>query len=179
MRNFLLVILIIFIILNCKSQSQPQPKAELIAEVVVEVEIEPEIEIIEPEFEVVSIVILQADLVVTEFKTVIKVTNPNDFPLELTELTYELYGNGEFWEGNTAKGSMAIPSTSFSETAFIFNMNFINNSRSLLNEVIAMRQVNYIFKGKAKVQPVVQNIDPFIMSYDCRGLSEVKRRAER
>ncbi|MCL2186754.1 MAG: LEA type 2 family protein [Treponema sp.] len=176
MRKFLSVFITVLFLSGCKSQTQVQP--QIIAEIE-EIEIENVIEIIEPEFEVVSIVILQADLVVTEFKTVIKVTNPNDFALELTELTYELYGNGEYWEGNTARESMQIPSASSSETVFVFQMNFINNTRNLLNEVIAMRQVNYIFKGKAKVQPDIQNIGPFIMNYDCRGLSEVKRRAEK
>jgi len=176
LRNFLSVLITVFFLFGCKSQTQVQIQPQFIAEIE---EIENEIEIIVPEFEVVSIVILQADLVVTEFKTVIKVTNPNDFGLELTELTYELYGNGEFWEGNTANKTMQIPSAGFSETDFIFQMNFINNTRKLLNEVIAMRQVNYIFKGKAKVQPDLQNIGPFIMNYYCRGLSEVKQRAEK
>jgi LEA14-like dessication related protein len=136
----------------------------------------PEIEIAEPVFEVVSIIILQADLVVTEFETVLKIINPNEFAVELSSLTYELFGNGSLWVTGAASDILHIPAFSSAETRFKFNMNFINMSRRLLDDVIAMRPVNYRLRGEAEVHPVIPRIQAFRMNYDQSGVSEVRRR---
>ena len=162
MRKILLLILIPLLLLACKSK--PQAIGQ------------PDLEIIEPEFEVVSIHILQADIVVTEFETVLKITNPNTFAMNLTELTYELYGNGAFWASGKGTDLLHIPASSSIETKFIFSMNFINMNRRLLDDVIAMRNIQYRFKGEALVQPVIPNVQSFKMSYDCSGFSEVRPR---
>ena len=138
----------------------------------------PGIEIIDPEFEVTSIYIIQADIVVTEFEAVIKVTNPNDFAMELSSIAYELFGNSRFWAGGTAKNEKVIPANGSAETRFRFTMNFIDMSRPLLDDVIAMRQVNYRFNGNARVQPDVKGVSAFDAKFDSTGLSEVKRRAD-
>lgn len=166
MRILIIFLLTIFLFTACKSKPDivEEPQAE--------------IEIVEPEFEVVSIYILQADIVVTEFEAVLKITNPNEFALELTEVTYELYGNSAFWASGKGSDLLHVPALSSSETKFIFEMNFINMNRKLLDDVIAMRRVNYRFKGDALVQPVLPMIAPFRMNYDCYGLSEVKPRSE-
>jgi len=139
---------------------------------------EPEIEVIEPSFEVVSIYIIQADIVVTEFEAVIKIDNPNDFDVELSSIAYELYGNNAFWAGGTVKDIFVVPAQSSGETKFRFTMNFINMNRRLLDDVIAMRQVNYRFRGKAQVKPDIPKVDIFHVDFDCSGFSEVKRRAD-
>jgi len=162
MRKFLLFVFIFLILMSCKSQPFVIPE---------------EIEIIEPEFDVISIYIIQADIVVTEFEAVIKINNPNFFAVELASITYELYGNSRFWSGGTANDILQIPANSSGETRFRFEMNFINMSRPLLDDVIAMRQVNYRFKGKAQVRPDIANVSFFEVDFDCSGLSEVKRRA--
>jgi len=172
MRKHLLFLLTVFfaaffIMLSCKSQP-PQ-----------EVEVLPEIVILEPTFEVTSIFIIQADIVVTEFEAVIRIINPNEFALELSSITYELFGNNRFWAGNTVSNIFQIPASSTSETRFRFEMNFINMSRPLLDDVIAMRQVNYRFKGQAAVRPVLSDVSSFTANFDCTGLSEVRRRANR
>jgi len=151
---------IVFILLSCKSQPQASQR----------------LGIKEPEFDVISIYILQADIVVTEFEAVIKVDNPNDFAMELSSITYELFGNNLFWAGGTVNNVLQVPANSSAETRFTFSMNFINMSRQLLDDVIAMRQVNYRFKGKAQVRPLIPNIITFPVDFDCSGLSEVKRR---
>jgi len=162
--------------MTCKSQPQVIEEPEIIIVVEIEPEPEIEIEIIEPEFEVVSIVILQADLVVTEFETVLRVKNPNEFALELKSITYELFGNNALWAEGSSSNVLLIPPLSSSETTFMFSMNFIDMRRSLLDDVIAMRRVNYRFRGKAEVQPLIPNVGSFIMSYDCFGFSDVRRR---
>jgi len=140
---------------------------------------EPVIQIMEPGFEVISIYVIQADLVVTEFEAVIKIDNPNDFAMELSSIAYELHGNGRFWADGKVKGILDIPACSTGETNFRFEMNFINMSRPLLDDVINMRRVNYRFKGNAEVKPDIPKVDPFKVDFDCSGLSEVKRRAEK
>ena len=169
MRRFLSFLLLITLLYACKSQPQ-----------IVEEEPEPEpvIEVLEPVFEITSIHIIQADLVNTQFETVLKVTNPNDFALLLSSLKYQLYGNGVFWAEGRRNDILNIPAKSSSEAKFRFSMNFINTNRRLLDDVIAMRQVRYRFRGEAEIQPDVPSLRPFIMNFDCTGLSDVKQRAD-
>jgi len=157
-KIFLLLFAILFI--TCKSQP---------------VLVELPVEVIEPKFEVISIYIIQADLVVTEFEAVIKIDNPNNFAVTLSSIKYELYGNDHFWADGVANDILNIPAKSTEKTKFRFTMNFINTSRKLLDDVIAMRQVNYRFKGHAEVKPDIQNIHAFNVKFDCSGFSEVKR----
>jgi len=135
------------------------------------------VEVIEPEFEVVSIYVIQADLVVTEFEAVIKIDNPNNFAADLSSIKYELYGNNYFWADGEANDVLHIPAKTASETQFRFKMNFINTSRKLLDDVIAMRSVNYRFKGQAEVKPDIPKASAFSVKFDCSGFSEVKKKA--
>jgi len=165
-KKLSILLLLVFLLISCKSKPGVIPEP---------------IEVKEPEFEVVSIIILQADLVVTEFETVLRVKNPNEFDVELSSFTYELFANGNSWGSGAADRILNIPALSSGETSIIFSMNFINMSRRLLDDVIAMRQVNYRFRGTAEVQPDITNrqgvrIRNFMMNYDCSGLSEVRRR---
>ena len=173
----LLIILLPFLLLSCKSQP-----VTLSA---------PVIEIINPEFDVKSIYVIQADIVVTEFEAVIRIDNPNNFAVELSSIVYELYGNGRLWA--SGKGSnlrsadspagkseiFQITANSSGEARFFFSMNFTNMSRALLDDVIAMRQVNYRFKGEAQIQPDLKNAASFNAGFDCTGLSEVKRKSDK
>ena len=178
---FLLVINILVFsgILACKSQPVlEEPVIEVImVPQIEEIEEIAGIEIIEPEFDIISISIIQADIVVTEFEAVLQIDNPNAFAIDLSSITYELYGNREFWAEGKAHSILHIPAVSKSETSFRFKMNFINNSRRLLNEVIAMRPINYRFEGTAQLQPDLYNASSFLVNFDCSGLSEVKQKA--
>jgi LEA14-like dessication related protein len=148
------------LIINCKTP----PKAV-------------ELEFIEPKFEVTSIYIIQADLVVTEFEAVIKIDNPNNFAADLSSIKYELYGNNLFWSDGVASDVLHIPANCSSEANFRFSMNFINTSRKLLDDVIAMRQVNYRFKGQAELKPDIPKASVFNVNFDCSGFSSVKKKA--
>ena len=176
MRSPVIFLFITTLFFACKSpppdvQHEVEPEQPVI-EVIVE---EAKIEIKAPEFEITSILILQADLVVTEFETVLKISNPNEFALDLSALTYELFGNGASWAKGAAKNILHVPALNSIETKFIFQMNFINMSRKLLDDVIALRQVRYRFSGNAEVQPELHSTKPFIIHYDCSGLSDVKK----
>jgi len=153
-------LLFALLIINCKTPPKPA-----------------EVKIIEPKFEVISIYIIQADLVVTEFEAVIKIENPNDFAVDLSSIKYELFGNNLFWADGSANNVLHIPANCSNETHFRFSMNFINMSRRLLDDIIAMRRVNYRFKGQAEVKPDIPKVHAFNVDFDCFGFSEVKKKA--
>ncbi len=165
MRGFLLLILTVLLTAACKS---PPPVIESVIE---------NIEVKEPGFEIVSITILQDELINTKFEAVLKVDNPNGFPVSLSSINYELFGNGLLWAQGTENNIMHIPANSSLETKFNFSMNFINMNRKLLDDIIAMRRVQYRFKGDARISAVIQRAQPFTMSYSCSGLSEVKKKS--
>jgi len=136
------------------------------------------VNIIEPKFEIMSIYIIQADLVVTEFEAVIKIDNPNNFAVDLLAVKYELYGNNLLWADGVAKNVLHIPSKSASKTHFRFTMNFINTNRRLLDDVIAMRRINYRFRGQAEIRFNIPKAFVSNVKFDCSGLSDVKRKAD-
>jgi LEA14-like dessication related protein len=183
MRKFLFYVLLLSLLIACKSN--PPALSEIseivqiieIEEAVIEVvEEEPVIQVLEPEFNVVSIAIIQADLINTKFEAVIRIDNPNEFAVSLSSLYYELYGNGRLWAEGRENNILQIPARSSCETEFYFTMNFIDMNRNLLDDIIAMRRVQYNFRGDAEVQPVINHLPPFYMSFNCSGLSEVKRK---
>jgi len=163
MRKLLFFLLTIVFFSACKTQ--PQPEAPV------------SVEVLEPSFEIVSIVILQADLINTQFETVLKINNPNNFALSLTSIKYRLFGNGLFWAEGAGSDILQISANSSEETKFRFTMNFINMNRKLLDDIIAMRQVSYRFTGEAEVQPNLR-LSPFVMNFDISGLSNVKQKAD-
>jgi LEA14-like dessication related protein len=166
MRKFLFLLIILYLLIGCKSQKIIEPEI-----------IEPEIiEVIEPEFNVVSIAVIQADLINTQFEAVIKIDNPNGFAVNISSFGYELYGNGKLWADGKGKDVLNVPAQSSRETAFRFSMNFINMSRPLLDDIIAKRQVSYRFAGNVEVEPVIPNIDSFNMNFERSGFSGVKEK---
>jgi LEA14-like dessication related protein len=163
MRKFLFFLLSICLLAGCKSQ-KPVPQPEIV-------------EVIEPAFDVISIAVIQADLINTQFEAVIKIDNPNVFALNLSSLGYELYGNGKLWADGKGVDVLHIPAHSSCQTEFRFSMNFINMSRPLLDDIISKRQVRYRFAGNVEVEPVIPNTDSFNMNFERSGLSGVKEKA--
>ncbi|MCL2213727.1 MAG: LEA type 2 family protein [Treponema sp.] len=196
MKKIYFILLTSLLIMACKT---PAPVAEAVQPVVHVVKLEPlpipepapvpvfepvpvpeviipVIDILEPEFSIISIHILKADLVVTEFETVLRVDNPNEFEVEFSSIIYELYGNGAFWADGIGNDILYVPALSSSETKFIFKMNFIDMNRRLLDDVIALKPIDYRFKGQAHVQPDLPDYPAFIANFDCSGLSQVRPR---
>ncbi len=165
MRKFIFVFSVLLLLVGCKSQQ-------------IEKEPEIEIEVKEPELEIVSIAIIKADLVNTQFESVVKINNPNEFALNLSSLSYELYGNGDFWASGKGEDLLHIPALDSCQTEFRFMMNFINMDRRLLDDIIAMKQVHYRFTGAAEVAPNLPKSSPFIMSFERSGLSNVKEKKD-
>jgi LEA14-like dessication related protein len=175
MRKSFLV-LITLVLFSCKTKppvvfvDEPYIFADDEADIFIE---EEPIVIADPEFEILSIAVMQADLVVTQFKTVLKVINPNYFALNLTGLKYELYGEGLFWASGKGIDLLSIPEESSCETEFVFSMNFINMSRKLLDDIIALKKVRYKFLGDVEINAQVPNAAPYNITFERSGLSDV------
>jgi len=172
MRKYIFFLLPLFLLGGCKSQPPVEPEV-----VEVEEEEEPVIEVREPEFNIVSIAILQADLINTQFEAVIRIDNPNEFAVDLSYLSYELYGNNKFWASGKRDDILHIPAQDSSETEFRFTMNFINMNRNLLDDVIAMRQIRYLFKGQAGVETGIPHVPSFVTGFERSGLADVRQKA--
>jgi LEA14-like dessication related protein len=127
----------------------------------------------EPEFTITSIAILQAELINTRFRVSLRIDNPNVFPVDLSSFGYELYGEGRFWAEGAEQDVLHIPAHGSEETKLFLVMNFINMKRSLLDEIIAMRQVRYRFTGEVLVGTGVPYLPQFHMDFDKSGNSAV------
>jgi LEA14-like dessication related protein len=127
----------------------------------------------EPQFTITSIAIMQAELINTRFRVCLRIDNPNIFPVALSSLGYELYGEGRFWADGREKEVLYIPAQSSSETNLFLIMNFINMKRQLLDDVIAMRLVRYRFTGEVEVGTGVSWLPSFHMGFDRTGNSVV------
>jgi LEA14-like dessication related protein len=127
----------------------------------------------EPEFTITAIAILQAELINTRFRVSLRIDNPNMFPVDLSSFKYELYGAGRFWADGREEDVLRIPAQGSAETRLFLVMNFINMKRSLLDEIIAMRQVRYRFTGEAEVGTGVSWLPRFRMGFDHTGNSAV------
>jgi LEA14-like dessication related protein len=126
-----------------------------------------------PEFTILSIAILKAELVNTRFKVRLRIDNPNFFPVELSSFNYELYGSGRFWAGGKEEDVFPIPAGGSAERDLFLMMNFINMKRDLLDQVIALRRVHYRFTGEALVSAGIDALPRFPLSFDRQGYSEV------
>jgi LEA14-like dessication related protein len=127
----------------------------------------------EPEVAVTAIAIMKAELINTRFKVSLRINNPNFFPVELSALSYELYGGGRLWAGGTRAEAIKVAAQG-SETADVFLvMNFIGMRRELLDQVIALRRVQYRFAGESTVSTGIAYIPQFRMKFDLSGNSEV------
>jgi LEA14-like dessication related protein len=127
----------------------------------------------EPQFTITSIAIMQAELINTRFKVSLRIDNPNMFPVSLSAMGYELYGEGRFWADGKEKEVLFIPARGSSETSLFLLMNFINMKRQLLDDIIAMRLVRYRFTGDVEVGTGVSWLPSFHMGFDRTGNSVV------
>jgi LEA14-like dessication related protein len=127
----------------------------------------------EPIFTITAIAILKAELINTRFRVSMRIDNPNHFPVTLSAFKYELYGDGLSWASGTERRPLDItPKTSVVINFFLL-MNFIDMSRSLLDQIIRLDYVNYRFNGEVFVSTGVDYLPSFKSEFDLSGYSEV------
>lgn len=166
----------------CKSAPQPEPAeppqapapASVPPPVVEEIAVEePDPEIQPPVFKITSIAILKAELINTRFRVGLRIENPNPFPVELSAFSYALYGNGLLWADGTEKNVLSVAAESSLEGNLFLLMNFINMKRDLLDQIIALEDVYYRFKGEARVGTSADGFPMIKSSFDLSGYSQV------
>lgn len=129
----------------------------------------------EPVFTITSIAILQAELINTRFRVGLRIDNPNPFPVALSTLGYELYGDDRFWADGKEQSPLPVPAQGSAETNLSLTMNFTNMKRRLLDEITAMRPVRYRFTGEAEIGTGVSWLPSFRASFDHSGSSTVQK----
>ncbi len=128
-----------------------------------------------PNFTITAIKIMQADLINTRLRVSLALDNPNHFPVELTSFHYELYGDGRFWAAGEEKNILRIPAKETAGIDLFLTMNFTNMRRNILDQIIAMTEVRYQFKGKAEINTGTEHIPRFVTQFEQTGHSEVTR----
>ena len=157
----------VFIILNlsflsCKSKAAPIEEPPAVIP-----------QVLAPEFIVTKIAVVKAELINTRFRVSLKIINPNLHPIELSGLSYELYGNGLLWAEGQDKSEIKIPSESAITGDLTLGMNFIDTNRNLLDQVINLEQIYYNFKGEVLVSSDSDFFSAFKSDFDLSGFSEV------
>ncbi len=127
----------------------------------------------EPVFTITSIKISRAELINTRLKVSLRVDNPNVFPVELTTFSYELFGNNRFWADGALTKVLSVPAGASAGVDLALVMNFINMKRELLDQVIALREVDYRFAGRATVGTGFDYLPVFPLRFDHQGVSAV------
>ena len=129
--------------------------------------------VLAPEFHILNIAILKAELVNTIFRVALRMVNPNPFNVELSSFNYELYGNGRFWAEGNERNIIQIPARSSIEGYLFMMMNFIDMDRNLLDQIINLVDVNYRFEGEAQVSTGVEFLPSFNTAFNLSGYSRV------
>lgn len=126
-----------------------------------------------PLFRISSIKIHRDELINTSMKVSLEIENPNEFPLELASLTYEIFGENRYWAEGIQKGSFQINAHDKIVVIAQISMNFIDMKRELLDQFIEMKDVGYRFKGHVQVLTGIRYLPEFIMKFDEQGRTEV------
>jgi len=155
------VVTLVLCICSCKETPQPKPPI-----------VQPP-RIKEPDFSISAITILQAELVNTRLKVRLRIDNPNPFPVTLSSFVYELYGEGRFWADGKEKNIYTVPAEGYAEKELLLVMNFIDMRRDLLDKVIAMDKVKYLFKGTVEISAA--DLPVITKNFNLEGESEVTR----
>lgn len=126
-----------------------------------------------PEVRVLSIAVKRAELINTRLKVRLLIENHNNFPLTLSRFSYELYGNGRFWADGNLADLFTVQGNERIEKDIYLLMNFINMKRDLLDQVIALKSVQYRFHGDLRIESPLQYLPVFPYAFDRQGSSPV------
>jgi LEA14-like dessication related protein len=126
-----------------------------------------------PEFIVTSIAVNKAELINTQLKVSLRIDNPNAFPVQLSSLTYQLYGDDRLWAEGKNAIVLNIPAKSSAATEVAMIMNFIDMPRSTFDKVTSMKQLDYRLTGETSVAVPVTYLPSFRLGFDLNGKSPV------
>lgn len=127
----------------------------------------------EPVLTITEIAVKRAELINTRLVVSLRIDNPNPFPVQLSSLSYELFGDGRFWADGALSDVLSVQAGASAEKRLLLVMNFINMRRELLDQIIALKSVRYRFSGSASVGTGINYLPTFVMSFDKAGNSRV------
>ncbi|MDR0562925.1 MAG: LEA type 2 family protein [Spirochaetaceae bacterium] len=130
----------------------------------------------EPEFSIASIAVGKGERIstTTRFRLKLQIDNPNIFPLELSSLSYSFYGDGDFWADGEQTGLLHIPANGSAETYVYFIINFIDISRNLQKQLVALKQISYRLTGESRILTNIVYLPEFRMDFDLSGDSNME-----
>lgn len=129
----------------------------------------------EPRFEILALKIERDILVTTNLRLAMEVSNPNAFPVGLEDIAYSFDGELKPWaEGRTA-GPFRIGARSSRRIELVFEMNFADRDRSLLDLVNKLQVVQYRLAGTASVAAELGFPLSFPIAFDESGSCRVER----
>lgn len=126
----------------------------------------------EPEFTITAIAVSKAEQIATRFRVSLQIDNPNRFPLDISSFTYELYGDDHFWAEGNHTALLHLPANSSQETQLFFLINFIDISRNLLDQMVALKGIHYRLIGETAVLTHIEYLPLFHTGFDVAGMSE-------
>lgn len=129
--------------------------------------------IMPPVLEIRSIRILKDELINTRLGVDLAVRNPNAFPLSFASLGYKLYGEGQYWAGDTLSKAFTVPAGRTVEASLYMTMNFTDMDRRLLDRVIRLAAVNYRLGGMASIDTGLDFLPRFELPFDLSGSTSV------
>ena len=127
----------------------------------------------EPTFSIVSIKMKRAELINTRLKVVLRVENPNVFPVGFESMSYELFGEGKSWSEGVAERLVVVEGGQAKEAELSMTMNFIDMNRALLDQFIRLDKVRYRLKGEVVVGTGLEFLREFRMKFDKSGVSAI------
>jgi len=128
-----------------------------------------------PVLEIRSIRILKDELINTKLGVDLSVHNPNVFPLSFASLEYRLYGEGQYWAGDTLAKKFEVPAGQSAEAGLYMTMNFTDMDRRLLDRVIRLAAISYRLGGMALIDTGLDFLPRFELPFDLSGRTEVLR----
>ncbi|MDR2518246.1 MAG: LEA type 2 family protein [Spirochaetaceae bacterium] len=118
----------------------------------------------EPEFTITAIAVSRAEQ--TRFRVSLQIANPNQFPLELSSLTYTFYGDGALWADGKKELLLPIPAGSSAETQVFLMTSGLEVHRSWQDELDQLTQVQYRLTGESMIHTNIIFLPAFRMDFD-------------
>jgi hypothetical protein len=129
----------------------------------------------EPRFTLRSIRIERDLLVTTNMRLGLEIENLNEFPLALSSIEYDFYGEGKIWASGADDDATPIPALGRAERELAFEMNFAEMDRRLFDLVAKLQVVRYRIAGRASIATGLDFLPTFMASFDREGSCSVER----
>jgi LEA14-like dessication related protein len=141
----------------------------------------------EPDLRILAINLVKHELINVILEVVLEVSNPNAFPLEFDQLSYDFYGEGKRWSRGQEKKALLIPArgtekgsaNGTASTKIPVMLNFTEMDRRVFDLVEKLQVVHYRLAGTATVRTGLDFLPEFNMDFVRPGAVKVERTLSR